>query len=131
MDNITKNAILNKSGYGLTQAAKTAILNNSSYGVMQSEKQAIFNNSKYGQAQAAIKASSSSSTEPTKYTLSDGRVLVRYPSSSRIDFKSLFGSIGEEDDSADTLNLINSMKTTSHSLMDAYANRGKQNIGLE
>lgn len=117
----------------MDNTTKQAILNSSTYGMAQSAKQAIYNNSKYGLAQAAISAANTESSEPVKYTLPDGRVLVRYPSSSRIDFKSLFGSIGGDDDDSDTdtLSLIANLKATSHSLMDAYAKQGMQNLGLD
>jgi len=114
--------------------SKTSAYNNSAYGQNLSAKQAIYNNSKYGQAQAAIDAANNTDTTSKSYVLPDGKVLVRPGSSNRIDFKSLFGSIGSTDDEtssdADTLALISSMESSSDSIMSAYANISKQRLGL-
>lgn len=114
--------------------SKASLYNSSSYAQRQADKQAIFNNSKYGQAQAAINTSNTSDTTTKKYTLSDGRVLVRPGASNRIDFKALFGSITSDDDTdssnAATLALFDSMKSTSNSLLTAYEKQSKQRLGL-
>lgn len=107
--------------------------NSSSYGQKQSAKQAVFNNSKYGQMQAKLAANAADSATTKRITLPDGRVLVRPAASTRIDFKSLFGSISTDDSDptgASTAALFDSLKSTSNSMLSAYEAQAKQRLGL-
>jgi hypothetical protein len=115
---------------------KQNLYNNSAYGNNMSDKQSAYANSDYAQRKAIMEGYSSSSkgvTKPTAYHLANGKVLMRYPTSNRIDFKSLFGSIGSNDDYSDnddTLTLIKKMQSTSNAILDAYTKKAKQNLGL-
>lgn len=109
--------------------------NNSDYAARLAEKKALYDASTYGQKQALSSAATSPNkiTKPTQYTLPNGKVLMRYPSANRINFKSLFGSIGSDDsttNATDTLSLMKNMKASSDAWMDAYTKISKQNLGL-
>lgn len=115
--------------------SKTSMYNSSAYGQQQAAKQAVFNNSKYGKMQATLAANEAESKETKKYTLANGKVLVRPASSGKyINFKALFGSIGSSDDTdssnASTLALFDSMKSTSSNIMSYYEAQAKQRLGL-
>ncbi len=114
--------------------SKTSLYNSSSYAQRQSAKQAIFNNSKYGQMESKLAALNSDDNTSKRYVLSDGRVFVRQASSSRINFRALFGSITSGDDTdssnADTLALFQNLKNTSDSMLSAYEKQSKQRLGL-
>lgn len=115
--------------------SKTSLYNSSSYAQKQTAKQAIFNNSKYGKMEAKLAELNSGDTSIKKYTLSDGRVLIRQSSSNRIDFKALFGSITSGDDTESsnlsTLALFDNMKKTSDSMLSAYEKQAKQRLGFK
>jgi len=111
---------------------KQDVYNNSSYSANFASKKALYDKSQYAQTQELIAQSAKNKkTKTTSYTLPNGRVLMRYPTASRIDFKSLFGSITNNDNgSADTLAIMKNMKASSDSILEAYSKRSKQNLGL-
>lgn len=81
-------------------------------------KMAAFNQTRYGEAQALLNKKKEAGTVTTtrKYTLADGKVLVRNPKSNRIDFKTLFA--GMHDDSNTTA--ISNFKTVSDNMLASY-----------
>lgn len=89
-----------------------------------SAKLAIFNKTQYGVAQAFLKAQTPNTTitKTTKFTMADGKVLVRTPTSSKIDFKSLFASMH---DNVDNTTTVSNFKKISDNMMSSYAKQTK------
>lgn len=108
----------------MDQNSKMANYNNSAYASRLADKQALFNSSNYGQKQALFKSSSVNKTNTTtKFTMPNGKVIVRNPQSNKIDFKTLFAGLNA--DNVDNTVSISNFKAISDNMMNSYANKSK------
>ena len=81
-------------------------------------KMSAFNQTRYGEAQAMLnqKKSAGTITKTSKFTMPDGKVLVRNPKSNRIDFKTLFSGLHDNNNT----NTISNFKLISDNMMASY-----------